>query len=100
MVNLDDERGTAVVQPTDQYRLPKRELRVERVGSHELGQIKDAPERSGRGGAHLVYMLGQVESAVVHPPGVAQPVGLSNGPSPEPWLDRREPLDSLSLIHL
>src|SRR5664280_1605101 len=100
MVNLDDKRCPAVVQPTDLYCLPKREFRVERVGSHELGQIKDTTEGSGRGGAYLVYVLGPLEFAVVHPPGVAQPVGLSNGPSPEPWLDRREPLDSLSLIHL
>src|SRR5664280_1692414 len=99
VVNLQDERGTTIVQPSDQYRLPQRELRVERVGSHELGQIEHAPERPGRGGTHLVYMVGQLESAVVHPLRVAQPYGLGNGPGPEPWLDRREPLDP-SQAHL
>src|ERR1019366_10578575 len=99
VVNLHDERGTTIVQSSDLYRLPQRELRVERVGSHELGQIEHAPERPGRGGTNLVYMVGQVEPAVVHPLWVAQPVGLGNGPSPEPWLDPREPLDP-SQAHL
>ncbi len=67
-VELQDQRGSGVLQLLDHYGPPRRKLRVEPGGGHRLRHVENGAKPRRRCRTHPPEMEVQVEAPVLHPP--------------------------------